>query len=245
LLVTNNNTGDTMLVDNHFYDNSSYDSENPTPYAVEHIAFADDTVWDISSMEIETHGTSGNDSLIGATVGDASTDDTIYGYGGDDYLYGDAGNDTLYGGDGNDTLYGGDGNDTLNGDAGNDVLYGDAGNDILYGGAGTDTLTGGSGADTFQFKGATAFSGSETISDFSTGSGDKIDIANVLSGHYNPGTDTITDFVHFTTSGSDSILSVDLDGTGGTYSMAAIATVSGLTGLDVATLISNGNLVVS
>ncbi len=136
-------------------------------------------------------------------------------------------------------------NDTITGGSSSDLLYGNHGDDILYGAGGSDYLTGGEGADTFEFKGATAFTASATITDFNTSDGDKIDISNILDGHYNPGTDSIANFVHIDTSGSDSILSVDVDGTGGTYSMAAIATISGVTGLDVATLISNGNLVVS
>jgi len=69
---------------------------------------------------------------------------------------------------------------------GNDALYGGNGDDILDGRAGADTLTGGSGADTFLFMAGTAFSGgSDTIADFSSGQGDKIDISDILSGHYN------------------------------------------------------------
>jgi hypothetical protein len=60
----------------------------------------------------------------------------------------------------------------------------------------------------------TAFNNIDQIQDFSTGAGDKINIADVLSGHYDPVHDTITDFVQITTVGSDSVLKVDLDGTG-------------------------------
>lgn len=109
-------------------------------YGVEHISFGDSTTWNLGSMEIETHGTSGSDSLTGSDYGDASSDDTIYGY---------AGNDYLYGGGGADSLYGGDGNDTLRGEAGNDVIYGGDGDDDIYAGSldGDDVAHGGAGAD--------------------------------------------------------------------------------------------------
>lgn len=122
--------------------------ENSTPNkAIEHVEFTDSTVWNVFSMEIEARGTSGNDYLYGFEYGDASPNDTIYGYGGDDDLYGNNGDDVLYGGDGDDTLEGGDDNDTLYGGKGIDLVYGEDGNDTLYGDAGTDTLEGGLGDD--------------------------------------------------------------------------------------------------
>ena len=144
----------------------------------------------------------------------------------------------------------GDGSDTLSGIANvtgsshADTITGDSNDNVLYGNGGNDYITGGAGADTFLFKGATAFTGTTTIADFNTGDGDKIDINDVLQGHYNPLTDAITNFVSLTTSGSDTLLKVDLDGTGAVYGPTTIATIHGLTGLDVATLISDGNLVV-
>ncbi|MNH46686.1 hypothetical protein D3C79_1095780 [compost metagenome] len=49
-----------------------------------------------------------------------------------------------------------------------------------------------------------------------------------------------------TTSGSDTILKVDRDGDGGTYSLAQIATIQGVTGLtDEAALVSGGQLLVA
>ncbi len=47
-----------------------------------------------------------------------------------------------------------------------------------------------------------------------------------------------------TTSGSNTLLKVDLDGTGGSYSPTQIATLSGITGLNLNDLITDGNLVV-
>lgn len=97
---------------------------------------------------------------------------------GDDQLKGTSVADTISGNAGNDTLHGNDGNDLLSGGIGNDQLIGGAGNDRLDGGAGADILTGGTGGDSFVFG---VGSGSDTIVDFARGSGDKIDLANILS----------------------------------------------------------------
>lgn len=145
----------------------------------------------------------------------------------------------------NDTITGSSGANALRGHSGNDTLYGADGNDTLYGEAGTDTLNGGAGADTFVFESASAFSNVDTVSDFTTGDGDAINLVDVLS-LYDPMSDLITDFVQMSTSSSDTLLSVDRDGTGTTYGWTQIATITGVTGLtDEAALVANGNLVVS
>jgi len=185
-----------------------------------------------------TTGSGTYESTAGQYVEQVAFDDsshTIWDLTGGLPIKGDNSGDYLYG-----TAY----DDTITGGTGNDTIYGNHGDDILYGAGGSDYLVGGAGADTFDFKGATAFSGTTTIADFNTSDGDKIDISDILDGHYNSGTDNITDFVHIDTSGSDSILSVDVDGTGSTYSMTAIATISGVTGLDVAGLVLSDHLVV-
>jgi Ca2+-binding RTX toxin-like protein len=89
-----------------------------------------------------THGTIGNDTLVGG-----AGRDFVMGEAGDDLIQGGAEDDGLGGGDGNDTLNGGDGNDGLDGNAGSDVLDGGAGFDILTGGDGNDTLQGGADND--------------------------------------------------------------------------------------------------
>ena len=61
---------------------------------------------------------------------------------------------------------------------------------------------------------------------------------------YNPLTDDITHFVEITTSGSNSILKVDANGTTGGASFVQIATLEGITGLtNEATLEANGTLI--
>ncbi len=142
--------------------------------------------------------------------------------------------------------YGGDGLSNFpnaTGTAYDDTITGDSSANVLYGAGSNDYLTGNGGADTFLFKAATAFTGESTISDFTTGDGDKIDLTDVLTG-YDPVHDAIGDFVSLSASGGNTTVSVDQDGTGGTYSPTAIAVLLGVTGLDVNDMISNGNLVV-
>lgn len=255
--------GNTMLVYNH---------ANSTTNMVEHVVFADSTDWAIGSMEIETHGTSGADGhLYGHDVGDASSNDTIYGYAGNDVLSGGNGDDLLYGGDDDDTIYALIGYDIAHGDGGADTLsggdhatlYGDAGNDTLtggssssdvvtmFGGDGADTLTGGAGStimnggagadtmyaasgaiDIFAFD-STAFGAVDTISSFQQlgAKHDKLDISDILDGHYNPGTDILTNFAQIQDNGSNSELYVDTTGSGTFGSAQHIATVQGVTGL--------------
>jgi Ca2+-binding RTX toxin-like protein len=73
--------------------------------------------------------------------------------------------------------------DTLTGSTGNNALNGGAGNDVLTGGLGADKLTGGTGADRFDFNVLTEMGLTsttwDTITDFKTSEGDKIDLLGV------------------------------------------------------------------
>lgn len=74
---------------------------------------------DLASIErLEFTGGSGNDTIVGAILGDL--------------IAGNAGNDRITSGGGADTLDGGLGNDTLNGGAGIDSMTGGDGDDIYY-----------------------------------------------------------------------------------------------------------------
>ncbi|MEM6780562.1 MAG: LamG-like jellyroll fold domain-containing protein [Pseudomonadota bacterium] len=117
-----------------------------------------------------------------------------------------------------------------------------AGNaDQITSGAGADQLYGGAGIDTFIFENATAFSGIDTINDFSTTASDILDLSDLLSA-YTFGVDVLTDFVRITDSGPDSIVEVDTDG--GADSFVQIATLANITGLtDEVTLETNGVLI--
>lgn len=228
------NTGSysmTIIVDSAVDEVYMYNIRHPNAnYKVETIEFADGFKTSLPDFASWVWGTSGND-----LIAYSSADDTIVGL---------AGNDEITAGAGNDDVHGGAGDDNIEGQDGDDLLHGGGGDDILYGGDGLDTLFGGAGEDTFVFESASAFNDIDVISDFSLAD-DAIDLSDLLSG-YDPMTDVITDFIEMTTSGSDTVLKVDMDGTGGTYSLTQIATLSGVTGLtDEAALVTNGNLIVS
>ena len=181
------------------------------------------------------YGGTGNDKIY-ASHGE----DYIEGNEGNDLIFGYNGSDDIHGGDGGDIIYGGNQNDNLNGGAGDDVLYGDNNDDILNGGLGADTLTGGGGYDTFVFGADSSFDAVDMIMDFSTYY-DAIDISDLLS-EYDPLNDTLSDFVQITDDGSDSLLSIDVDGGGDNF--VAIALIDNRTGLtDVDDLATNGQLV--
>ena len=124
-------------------------------------------------------------------------------------------------------------------------FWGGEGDDFILGGTGSDNLYGQSGADTFLFKAISAgVNGIDTIHDFSTVEGDKLDVSDILAGTYNAGTDVITDFVQITDNGTDSTLSVDADGTANGTNFVQIAALSNTTGLtDEVALETNGTLV--
>lgn len=194
------------------------------------------------------YGGNGNDTLYGGQDNDdlrgGNGNDELRGQNGDDRLYGGAGDDHLFGGNGNDLLKGGGGADILRGNDGDDTLRGGDGNDRLLGGEGADFLHGGLGADTFVFKLDYAFAGVDTVKDFSTVEGDRIDIRDLLS-EYDPVNDVLADFVQFTNSGNKSNLMVDIDGAGTAYAFTQIASISGYNDLDAEALVASGNLLVS
>ena len=80
-----------------------------------------------------------------------------------------------------DLMYGGSGVDILFGLGGADTIGGGDGADRIVGGVGADVLTGGHGADTFVFQTAAdskpAVADRDTISDFSSADGDRIDLS--------------------------------------------------------------------
>jgi Ca2+-binding RTX toxin-like protein len=131
-------------------------------------------------------------------------------------------NDLLYGGEGNDLIYGGYGDDVLIGSAGRDTLYGEAGADIFV----LDTLDG----------------GPDTIKDFNAAEGDSLNITDILSG-YDESADDLTDFARLLdTSGGDTQLQINADGTSGGFINAAI--IEGGTGdLTMADLVDMGALI--
>ncbi|MBU3007527.1 beta strand repeat-containing protein [Cobetia amphilecti] len=113
-------------------------------------------------------GNEGEDTLTAASTGES-----LYGYGG---------NDELNGGNSSDLLRGGSGNDELNGGGATDLLIGGADDDTLDGGDGVDILRWESGDE-----GTVAAAATDTVLNFNNGgagSGDILDLRNMLNGAY-------------------------------------------------------------
>ncbi len=125
-------------------------------------------------------------NVVGSAYADRieDTDKTTLANGANDNtFYGGNGPDMLLLGGGDDAGYGGNGNDIMVGEFGNDTLFGGDGADLLRGAGGRDILTGGPGADRFVFRTATDSTvdakARDTITDFSTADGDKIDLSSI------------------------------------------------------------------
>ncbi len=139
-------------------------------------------------------------------------------------------------GNGKDLLVGTVGNDSLQATFSNgEALFGGAGNDTLIGSTGADTLCGGTGKDTFVFNSLTHH---DTVADFSTQQGDVLNLHDVL--HFTSGMD-ITKFIEFTTSGSNTIVSVSASGSKTNW--VEVAQLDSVTGLSVTSLYSNHEII--
>ena len=108
--------------------------------------------------------------------------------------------------------------------------------------SGGNTLVGGAGADEFVLASAGVYNNIDVIQNFSTAQSDKIDIIELMPDYYISGVSTLADYVRAVNSGSDSLLQVDSTGTGNNFQ--TVATITGVTGINVATYVTNGNLVV-
>ncbi|MCY1475030.1 VCBS repeat protein [compost metagenome] len=143
-----------------------------------------------------------------------------------------------------DHLTGSAANDVLNGGAGDDQLTGGGGNDVLVGGAGADTLTGGAGGDTFRFLRADAAS-VDTIGDFDVvpeaAGGDVLDLSDLLSG-VGVTTANAAQFVRLSEVDGNTVVSLDRDGGGAAAAFQDVAVLQGVVGIDLNTLLSNGNI---
>ena len=126
----------------------------------------------------------------------------------------------------------------LAGDASNNTISGEQGDDVLIGGQGADTLTGGSGADTFVYELSDDDGNVDTITDFSIGEGDALDLSALID----PQGDPIADFLSLSDDGTDTTVSVDADGNGGGGAVD-VAVLEGVSGSDLTTLVNNGNII--
>ncbi|MGS2716987.1 beta strand repeat-containing protein, partial [Eionea flava] len=186
------------------------------------------------------------DSIISGSI--TSDDNVITGsVGGDTLTATNQSAQVIHGGQGADIITGGDdnaastsenGDNTLFGNSGNDIIDGKSGDDIIFGGTGSDVLTGGTGSDIFVWESADGDGSTDTVTDFTQGSGgDVIDLSGLLTNAYS---DNIGNFVTQTVSGTTSTFTINSDGVLGDDLTIKI---EGLTD-DLATMIENGNLVV-
>ena len=191
-------------------------------------------------------GTDGDGDQIGGSVNVSLYPDAVSSTGSS--LTGDASDNILIGTSGADTLSGAGGNDLLIGNANDDVLIGGDGNDVLIGGSGNDTLTGGAGADTFKWTLGDALSTTvpvDHVTDFMENPGDKLDLRDLLEGA-NATSETLTNYLHFTSDGTNTTVQVTSQGNSGPGSGSPDQTIV-LDGVDLialygsndATIISN------
>ena len=139
--------------------------------------------------------------------GDASTGSVTLSLGGYHHVVGTGSAETLTGTAASDILSGYAGNDTLNGGDGNDVLMGGAGTDVLNGGAGADVLRWSLGE-----------TGTDTVQSFGTVAGsDILDLRDMLVGEMHIGNNAgnLANYLHFTTTGGTTTLTVNADAVGG------------------------------
>ncbi|MCY1552525.1 RTX calcium-binding nonapeptide repeat (4 copies) [compost metagenome] len=103
-----------------------------------------------------------------------------------------------------------------------DILIGSSGNDVLSGGVGADVLTGGNGADTFRY--ASLSEGVDSILDYSSAAGDKLDFSALL-GSSAPIGGLVPDYVHIVQAGANANVLVDVDGAGSAAGFVEVATL--------------------
>ena len=179
---------------------------------------------------------------------------------------------TIDGGVGNDSITGNTGRDKLIGGQGNDTLNGAAGDDILIGGKGDDALTGGTGHDVFRWQlndgGTAGTPAHDVIADFDNAnySGDVLDLRDLLVGEahgsvtyslpgaigttnaltVNAAAGNLSNYLHFSVSGSDTVVEVSsTGGFSGGYSAGAVDQVITLTGVNLVAGFANDNAVLS
>jgi Ca2+-binding RTX toxin-like protein len=122
----------------------------------------------------------GNDIVRGAI-----RDSVVLGGSGDDRLELSQGYGSIIDGGSGDDRIAIEGISTdmqLLGGTGEDILIGGSGNDTISGGTGSDVLRGGKGADTFVFDVSSFGRGTDLVSDFNRGEGDKIQLASAITG---------------------------------------------------------------
>ncbi|QKQ23740.1 Ig-like domain-containing protein [Candidatus Ruthia endofausta] len=128
------------------------------------------------------------------------------------------------------------------------VNFGTTGNDTINMSSFNETVYGRGGNDTFVYKSwsdAAASSSSDSIADFTigdTGAGnDTLNLKDLLSSYNST---NLTDFINLTESGGNTIINVGKNGAvGGAFAEDISITLTGVTGANLLTMITDGNLV--
>jgi len=104
------------------------------------------------------------------------------------------------------------------------VIEGNRGKNTLVGGDGDDIMTGGLGADTFKWNlsdvGSAGTPNTDTITDFTLGQKDKLDLRDLLVGESKNDINSLLNYLDVTTDGTHTEIRISSTGgfTGGTYS---------------------------
>ncbi|HZV54049.1 MAG TPA: type I secretion C-terminal target domain-containing protein, partial [Rhodocyclaceae bacterium] len=115
-----------------------------------------------------------------------------------------------------DHMAGSGGDDWQSGTSWNDSLVGGAGNDVLIGGQGNDILDGGAGADVLRWR--LGETGTDNVLNFGSAAGtDTLDLRDLLVGETHGSTDpgNLASYLHFTTDGTNTTVSVNADAVSG------------------------------
>ncbi len=212
---------------------------------VSYVSFGGNTQGLIDTLEniflagtaYSANGTNLSNYIVGNNVANA-----LVGLNGSDRIEGAGGNDIIWGDGGNLAVATAPGNDSLSGNDGNDTLYGEAGDDWLSGGTGADTLVGSTGADRFVFLANEVGTGVDTIADFNGALGDILDMSGIFSKDMSNLQDALTNYVFARNSGTNTIISVDVDGAAGPAVKTDVVVLQNVTNLNLLNEINTGHI---
>ena len=118
--------------------------------------------------------------------------------------------------------------DYIKGTGGDNELAGGAGNDLIRGVRGNDTLTGGLGEDTFTWKESDLSGYLDTITDF-----DASDDILQFTLTENFSLSNVSDWLNLVEVDGNTIVQIDLDGTGGNYGFSNFVVLENIDDLNL------------